>query len=131
MVLQGHGGSGAFHAGLPAPAAKGRTEEATYNFYIDDVFQGRAPGRILETDISGEAAAGDLYSVHQLLDWRGPTEWGAPAGRVLARETRTTVFGLTDDVSTIDITSSLRPTDQAITIGPTRHAWFRGRATST
>jgi len=115
---------GADHFNAHLPAAKGRTEEATYNFYIDDVFQGRAPGRILETDISSETVAGDRHAVQQLLDWRGPREWGAPDGRVLARETRTTVFGMADDVITIDITSSLRPTDQAITIGPTRHAWF-------
>lgn len=115
---------GADHFNAHLPAAKGRTEEATYNFYIDDVFQGRAPGRILETDIEGEATGHDRFRVRQTLEWRGPTEWAAPSGRVLAAEMRTTELAIADDVSTIDITSSLRPTEQAVTIGPTRHAWF-------
>lgn len=115
---------GADHFSAHLPAAKGRTEEATYNFYIDDVFQGRAPGRILETEIDGEAAGSDSFRVTQSLDWRGPIEWAAPSGRVLARETRSTVLTLAEDAVTIDIATSLRPTDQAITIGPTRHAYF-------
>ncbi|MEJ2121439.1 MAG: PmoA family protein [Alphaproteobacteria bacterium] len=115
---------GADHFNAHLPAAKGKTEEATYNFYIDDVFQGRAPGRILETAIAGEGTGADRFRVTQSLDWRGPHEWGAPAGRVLAIETRTTSLSMADDFITIDIASSLRPTDQAVTIGPTRHAFF-------
>jgi len=115
---------GADHFNAHLAAANGRTEEATYNFYIDDVFQGRAPGRVLETDIGGEINGGDRFQVRQELEWRGPNEWGAPAGRILARETRTTRWGTNGDATTIDISSMLRPTDQAITIGPTRHAWF-------
>lgn len=115
---------GADHFNAHLPAAAGRTEEANYNFYIDDVFQGRAPGRILETAIDGEAVGPNGFRVRQDLDWRGPIEWAAPSGRVLAQETRTTVLTLVDDTVTIDITTSLRPTDQAVTIGPTRHAYF-------
>lgn len=115
---------GADHFNAHLAAANGRTEEATYNFYIDDVFQGRAPGRIHQTDITGAAAGADGFQVRQLHEWRGPVEWGAPAGRVLAIETRTTALAIAGDIITLDITSSLRPTDQALTIGPTRHAWF-------
>jgi len=115
---------GADHFNAHLPAAKGRTEEATYNFYIDDVFQGRAPGRILETAIDGEATGPDRFRVTQSLEWRGPIEWAAPSGRVLAVETRTTVLALAGDAVTIDIATALTPTDQAVSIGPTRHAFF-------
>lgn len=115
---------GADHFNAHLPAAGGRTEEATYNFYIDDVFQGRAPGRILETGIDGQAQGGNRFAVRQTLDWRGPQEWGAPDGRVLAREIRTTLLTIAENAVMIDVASALRPTDQAVTIGPTRHAWF-------
>ena len=115
---------GADHFNAHLPAAKGRTEEANYNFYIDDVFQGRAPGRIQQSDISGAPKGPDAFEVRQTHAWRGPNEWGAPDGRLLANETRATRVTIAADTVTIDIASALRPTDQAISIGPTRHAWF-------
>ena len=61
--------------------AGGPGEAHTYNFYVDEVFQGRAPGRIVETDIAFiEDARG--ARVAQSLEWRGPPEGGAPQGRV-------------------------------------------------
>ena len=79
---------------------------------------------VLETAIDGEATGPDRFRVTQSLEWRGPIEWAAPSGRVLAVETRTTVLALAGDAVTIDIATALTPTDQAVTIGPTRHAFF-------
>ena len=110
------------HAHLPAPS--GRTEQGTYNFYVDDIFQGRAPGRIREIAIAGEPQGPNQFRIEQSIEWRGPVEWGADAGRRLADESRTATVTLADDATTIDLTTRLRPTDRALTIGPTRHAWF-------
>jgi len=69
---------GADHVNLHVPAAH-RTEVYSYNFYVNDVFQGRAPGRILQDQCDGQAQ-GDGMRVEQTLQWRGPREWGAPEG---------------------------------------------------
>lgn len=112
------------HVHAHLAAADGRTEEATYNFYVNETFQGRAPGRVREMDISGQALGADHFQVRQTLEWRGPVEWGSDSGRLLANETRTTDVIVSSDSVTIDIKTSLVPAEQAITIGPTRHAWF-------
>ena len=57
------------------PAAHDRHEEYTYNFYVNEVFQGRAPGTIEATDITGEASGSDRFAITQNLAWRGPREW--------------------------------------------------------
>ena len=67
---------GADHVHALVPASEGRVEEYTYNFYINDVFQGRAPGRIAERESSFEERDGAAI-IRQALDWRGPVEWGA------------------------------------------------------
>lgn len=110
------------HAHLAAPSDK--TEQATYNFYVDETFQGRAPGRIREVDITGAALGPNAFRVEQALEWRGPIEWGADAGRLLAHESRTTNVSLASDLTAIDVTTRFRPNGHPLTIGPTRHAWF-------
>ena len=68
---------GADHVHLAMPAHEGRDEIYAYNCYVNDVFQGRAPGRIVETSLRGENADGG-FAVVQTIEWRGPIEWGAP-----------------------------------------------------
>src|SRR5690606_7186228 len=75
------------HALMPYGDA-GRVEEATYNFYVNETFQGRAPGRIIALDLAAEPLASDRLRLEQALEWRGPAEWGAPEGRGIARERR-------------------------------------------
>ena len=48
------------HVHCQMPAADNRIEEYTYNFYNDDTFQGRAPGRIVAVESTGEATATSL-----------------------------------------------------------------------
>lgn len=105
----------------------GPDEEHTYNFYVDEVFQGRAPGRILSTGLELGAGAQNRVEVKESCVWRGPGEWGAPRGREIAREQRSVTVGLAKRWHTIDITSVLTPCGGRLRIGPTRHAWFSGR----
>ena len=44
---------GADHVNCYLPFAGGAFEEANYNFYVNDIFQGRAPGRILGVGVGG------------------------------------------------------------------------------
>ena len=80
---------GADHVNCYLPFAGGALEEANYNFYVNDIFQGRAPGRILGVDVEAEEMAEDHLRLAQTLHWQGPIEWGAPQRRTLAVETRT------------------------------------------
>src|SRR5690606_3174174 len=107
-------------------AAGGTVEEYTYNFYVGETFQGRAPGRIAGTAIAGRTA-GSGYEIVQDLDWRGPPEWAAPAGRVVARERRTLVISTGPTRHRIDVVSEFTAADFALKLGPTRHAWFNAR----
>jgi hypothetical protein len=104
-------------------AAGGPGEAHTYNFYVDDVFQGRAPGTIRETGIGYE----DDGRVVQDLDWRGPREWGAPDGRVVLGERRETRVAAVADGYLIDTVSVLRAVGGSVELGPTRHAYFNVR----
>ena len=105
-------------------------EEATYNLYVNEIFQGRAPGRIWATAVEAEERGPDRLTLVQSLQWQGPVEWGAPPDigrRVIAEETRT-IDILPGDVSNvIDVRSQLRPTQWDLTIGPARHAYFTVR----
>ncbi|HVY00183.1 MAG TPA: DUF6807 family protein [Pseudorhodoplanes sp.] len=101
-------------------------EEYTYNLYLNDTFQGRAPGRIVETACSGKAD-GDAYTIVQTLDWRGPAEWAAPDGRLAARETRIMRIATEATMHVIDVESRLEAVDWDFTLGPTRHAYFNMR----
>ena len=80
---------GADHVNCYLPFASGAFEEANYNFYVNDIFQGRAPGRILGVEVEAEEIADDHLRLVQTLHWQGPIEWGAPERRTLAVETRT------------------------------------------
>jgi hypothetical protein len=114
------------HCRMPVTHGSGH-EDYTYNFYLNETFQGRAPGRIVETDWRGEEV-GDAFRITQSLEWRGPTEWAAPDGRVACRETRTLTIAARRDAHVIDVESRLAATDWDFTMGPTRHAYFNMRA---
>lgn len=118
---------GADHVHARVPAAHGMVEEYTYNFYVDEIFQGRAPGRIVEVERTGDVLDDGRYRIVQRLDWCGPAEWAAPDGRLVAVETRTTVVEPGQRRHRIDVTSRLECGEFALTLGPTRHAWLNVR----
>ncbi len=114
------------HVHCKMPAADNRFEDYTYNFYVNDTFQGRAPGRIVEVESRIEESGGTIR-IAQALEWRGPIEWAAPDGRVAATEAR--VLTLTADAGAyvIDVNSRLSAADWDFVIGPTRHSYFNVR----
>lgn len=120
---------GADHVHAALPAADGH-EWATYNFYVDDVFQGRAPGRQVASAITTEAD-GPAIVVTECVDWRGPPEWGAPDGRVVLRETRRARVHMDAGCYGLMLESCLAATEWAVSIGPTRHAFFNMRVAET
>ena len=121
---------GADHVTALLPFAADQSEEATYSFYINQTFQGRAAGRIVADSLEHHATDDDALQLVQSLDWIGPSEWGSPAGRKVARELRTTSIRFVDGDSEnqaaflVDVTSELSPTEWTLRIGPTRHAFF-------
>ena len=115
------------HVHCRMPVSAGGFEDYTYNFYLDETFQGRAPGQIIETDLKAEDAGKDSVRIIQSLEWRGPIEWAAPAGRLAARETRTLLIGSKHNMHVIDVESRLASADWDFTLGPTRHAYFNVR----
>ncbi len=117
---------GADHLNLSMPALGGREEIYAYNCYVDDVFQGRAPGRLIETGLAG-SANGSAFLLEQEIEWRGPIEWGAPQGRLLLREQRQTTVHAHADGMTIDMDCAVTAAEYDIAIGPSRHAWFNFR----
>jgi len=120
-------GTDHLHCSIPLPPlsfAPGRLEEATYNFWMDDTYLGRAPGRILGTSVQSTESARDRLRIVQSLEWRGPSEWGASDGRLVAEETRTIDVHPGKTTNTIDLRSQLKPTQWDIQIGPTLHAYF-------
>jgi hypothetical protein len=112
------------------PAADGRIEEYTYNFYVDETFQGRAAGALIVTETMVQHD-GDAIAITQDIEWRGPVEWAAPAGRLAARETRTLTVRTDAQMHVIDIDSRLRATDWDFSLGPTRHAYFNIRVANS
>lgn len=117
---------GADHLHLKMPALGGRDEIYAYNCYVNDVFQGRAPGHVIETSLAGHAAGG-AYVIEQGLEWRGPIEWAAPQGRLVLREQRRTTVRVYDDCMLIDMACEVSAAAHDVAIGPTRHAWFNFR----
>ena len=115
------------HVNLKMPAADGTIEAYSYNFYVNETFQGRAPGRIVETGVSGEALPDGSFRIVQEIEWRGPNEWGAPEGRIAAHERRTTRVEPGDCHHRIDVVSRLTAGEWAVALGPTRHAFFNIR----
>ncbi|MFN3547003.1 MAG: DUF6807 family protein [Mesorhizobium sp.] len=118
---------GADHVHVHVPSALGMVEEYTYNFYVNEIFQGRAPGRIMETERTGGVLDDGRFRIVQRLGWRGPGEWGAPDGRLVAVETRTTIVEPGSRRHRVDVASRFECGDFALTLGPTRHAWFNLR----
>ncbi len=117
------------HVNCYLPFANNTVEEANYNFYVNDIFQGRAPGRILSVDVQAEELAADHLRLIQTLHWQGPVEWGAPQRRTIAVETRTIDIRPGRTTNLFDIRSQLRPAEYDLRIGPTRHAYFGLRMT--
>ena len=120
---------GADHVNCYLPFAGGALEEANYNFYVNDIFQGRAPGRIFGVDVEAEEMAADHLRLVQTLHWQGPIEWGAPERRTLAVETRTIDIRPGETANLFDVRSQLRAAEWDLHIGPTRHAYFGLRMT--
>lgn len=119
---------GADHVHVRMPGPGSTPETCTYNFYVDETFQGRAPGRLVETGIAAAAHGSDGIALTQQIEWRGPAEWGAPDGRVVLRETRVLVVTPVPDGVVLDIESRLAATAWEVELGPTRHAYFNVRA---
>jgi hypothetical protein len=115
------------HVHCKMPAANERFEDYTYNFYLDETFQGRAPGRIVETGISGNATGPSSFRVTQRLEWRGPAEWAAPSGRIAITEIRRIDLAVENGMHVLDIASELTAANWNLAIGPTRHAFFNLR----
>ena len=115
------------HVDCGMPAAAGRKEQYTYNFYVNETFQGRAPGRILQTRAEGEPVGNDGFRITQQMEWRGPIEWAAPEGRIAAREQRVITLQQTGDAYVFDVASTLAAADWDLSLGPTRHAYFNLR----
>lgn len=103
------------------------TEHYNYCFYVNEVFQGRAPGSIRMTAITLLTASHDRATIRQDMQWVSPREWGAPDGRTVMLETRTTTVSCVDQAYIFDISSALRAGDRPVEIGPTRHAYFNAR----
>ena len=118
---------GTDHFNCYPPFSTDKYEEATYNFYINEPFQGRAPGRIVGVSADSTELSEDHLRIVQELEWQGPEEWGADGRRILARETRTYDIFPGEPANAIDVRSQLRPTDWRIQIGPTRHAYLTVR----
>jgi hypothetical protein len=115
------------HVHAQMPAADGMVEEYTYNFYVDETFQGRAPGRIIEAARTADELDDGRFRIGQRLEWRGPAEWAAPGGRLAAVESRTTTIEPGERRHRIDVVSRLECGDFALKLGPTRHAYFNVR----
>lgn len=112
-------------------AKPGHHEAYTYNFYVDETFQGRAAG----TQIAGPASLtdgrGDRATIEQSVEWRGPVEWGAAQGRTIARETRRMTATFAPEALILDVESVLSAAQWDLELGPTRHAYFNFRVTDS
>lgn len=118
---------GSDHIRADMPIADGTHEEYTYSFYVNETFQGRSPGRIIETDCQSRAVSETSFEIQQTLEWRGPVEWGAPEGRVVMEEIRTITTTRKKTYNIVDIRSELSAVCSDLMLGPTRHALFNVR----
>jgi len=120
-------GTDHLHCSVPLPPlsfAPGRQEEATYNCWMNETYLGRAPSRIIATSVDSRELSADHLRIVQSLEWRGPSEWGAPEGRLVAGETRTIDIYPGEVANIYDIRSQLAPTQWDLKLGPTIHAYF-------
>jgi len=123
---------GADHVHMLVPVGPGRSEEYTYNFYVDEVFQGRAPGRQVVTGCVAAGRADGGFGLRLAIDWRGPAEWGAPEGRqVLAERRDIVVRAPCPGMHVLDVVSRLAAPGAPVRLGPTRHALFNLRVSET
>lgn len=106
------------------PFAQDEVEEAVYNFYVNETFQGRAPGRIEVSQTTWRVPAPGRLQIDQEVAWRGPCEWGAAQGRVVLVETRRWEIAPGEHTHIIDVHSRLSATTWDVVLGPTRHAYF-------
>jgi len=115
------------HLHCRVPAADNKVEEYAYNFYVDETFQGRAPGRIVETAAEARSVGNGGIRIELSLAWVGPAEWAADKGRTVATERRIIDVRPGDACHVIDLHSELSPTEWDMVLGPTRHAYFNFR----
>src|SRR5690606_39693916 len=73
---------------------------------------------VCSSDLLAAEAVGSALRMAQTLEWRGPSEWGAPEGRVLAHERRTILVRPGERAHVIDILSDWQPTDWDMSVGP-------------
>ena len=116
---------GADHVYCRLPYADDAFEDATYNLYVGETFQGRAPGRILGVGMQSAELATDHLRITQTLEWQGPGRVGR-AGRGGPSPSRRghLTFVTGEGAHYLDIHSHLRPTEWDFSIGPTRHAYL-------
>lgn len=115
------------HVHALVPVGAGKHEEYTYNFYVDETFQGRAPGTLIAGAPALESSGGASATIDQHVEWRGPSEWGAPQGRIVATERRRTTVAVAAGAHMLDVESELSATAWELAVGPTRHAYFNVR----
>ncbi|MCM0018674.1 MAG: PmoA family protein [Tagaea sp.] len=115
------------HVHALVPTKPGRHEAYTYNFYVDETFQGRAAGTLIAAPATMAPASAERAVLTQRVEWRGPVEWGAAQGRTIARETRTIAVACVPGALVLDVESVLTAADWALELGPTRHAYFNFR----
>jgi hypothetical protein len=115
------------HVHAHVPTKPGYHEAYTYNFYVDETFQGRAPGTLIAGPAALDVAADDRAILAQNVEWRGPVEWGAAHGRTIAHETRRIVATCVPGALVLDVESVLAAARWYLELGPTRHAYFNFR----
>jgi len=104
--------------------ATGEYPGGNYNFYMDETYQGRAPGRILSRSVDSTEVTKNHLRLVQTIHWQGPPDWANPGGFTLAEETRTIDVHPGDVANIIDIRSRLMPTKGDIRVGGTVHGYF-------
>ncbi len=98
---------------------------ANYNFYMDETYRGRAPGRILSKSVESTEVAENHLRLIQIIHWQAPPDWDhAGDGHTLAEETRTIDVYPGDVANIIDVRSRLMPTESDIRVGGTVHGYF-------